>query len=88
MEFVSRMKTLLSQDYALYEKAMDEEPVRALRVNTDKISVADFKSVCPFEIEPIPYVPNGFYFQQEKVHEGRKGFGSGYFCARTLYRYP
>lgn len=67
MEFVSRMKTLLGEDYALYEKAMDEEPVRALRVNTNKISVADFKSVCPFEIEPLPYVSNGFYFQQEKV---------------------
>ncbi len=66
-QFVSRMKGLLGEDYPLYEKAMSEPPVRALRVNTDKISVDDFKSVCPFEIEPIPYVANGFYFEQEKV---------------------
>ena len=66
-QFVSRMKTLLGEDYPLYEKAMSEPPVRALRVNTDKISVDDFKAACPFELEPIPYVENGFYFEQEKV---------------------
>ncbi|MBQ2704103.1 MAG: hypothetical protein IJF58_00990 [Clostridia bacterium] len=66
-QFVSRMKTLLGDDYPLYEKAMSRPPVRALRVNTDKISVDDFKATCPFEIEPIPYVANGFYFEREKV---------------------
>ena len=66
-QYVSRMKSLLGEDYPLYEKAMSEPPVRALRVNTDKISVEDFKAVCPFEIEPIPYVANGFYFDQDKI---------------------
>ena len=66
-EFASRMKALLGDEYALYEKAMDEPPVRALRVNTDKISVDGFKAICPFKIEPIPYVPNGFYFEQDKI---------------------
>lgn len=66
-EFASRMKALLGDEYALYEKAMDEPPVRALRVNTDKISVDEFKAICPFKIEPIPYVPNGFYFEQDKI---------------------
>ena len=67
IEFVSRMKALLGDEYPIYEQAVSGSPVRALRVNTDKISVEDFKKICPFELEPIPYVPNGFYFDYDKI---------------------
>ncbi len=66
-EYVSRMKTLLGEEYSLYEQAMSGAPVRALRVNTDKISVEEFKSICPFELRPIAYVENGFYFEYDKI---------------------
>ena len=65
--FVSRMKTLLGSDYPLYERAMTEQPSRALRVNTEKISLADFEKAADFPIEKIPYVENGYFFECDKI---------------------
>lgn len=42
-EYSERMKNLLGDEYEEYEKALNQEPVRAFRVNTDKISLADLK---------------------------------------------
>lgn len=67
IEYENRMKKLLGKEFEDYKKALSEKPVRALRVNTDKISVEDFVKVCPFTIEKIPYVENGFYFEDEGI---------------------
>lgn len=66
-EYVARMKTLLGEDYADYEKALKEPPVKAFRVNTDKIPLKDFKKLNIFSNRKIPYVENGFYLDYEKV---------------------
>ncbi len=65
--YVQRMKELLGDEYAEYEKAMNMPPVKAFRVNTDKISVDDFENLNIFSSEKIPYVENGFYLNFEKV---------------------
>lgn len=65
--YENRMKKLLSKEFENYKKALSENPVRALRVNTDKISVEEFVKVCPFTLEKIPYVENGFYFDGESI---------------------
>lgn len=66
-EFVQRMKKLLGNEYENYEKALEEAPVRAFRVNTDKISLEDFEKINPFPTEKIPYTENGFYFDYDKI---------------------
>ena len=66
-EFSERMKLLLKDDYELYLKALEEPAVRALRVNTDKISIEDFQKICDFDLEKIPYVSNGFYFNYDRI---------------------
>lgn len=66
-EYTERMKTLLGEEYADYEKAMNDAPVKAFRVNTDKISLEDFEKLNIFGKEKIPYVENGFYLDYDKV---------------------
>ena len=66
-EFVQRMKSLLAQDYAAFENAVNQEPVKAFRVNTDKITLSDFEKINVFSSEKIPFVENGFYLDFEKV---------------------
>lgn len=66
-QYVNRIKSLLGDEYPLYEKSLNEPPVKAFRVNTDKISVGDFLSCCDFAKEKIPYVSNGFYLETEKI---------------------
>lgn len=66
-KYSERMKSLLGDDYENYLKALEEKPVRALRVNTEKISVEDFLRISPFPVERIPYVENGFYFDFDGI---------------------
>ena len=41
-EFLYEMKNSLGEDYQKYLAAVDEEPVRGLRVNTNRISAEKF----------------------------------------------
>ena len=67
LEFKERMKSILGDDYDDYIKSLNEEPVRAFRINTDKISVDDFEKINIFSSEKIPYVDNGYYFKYDKI---------------------
>lgn len=65
--FVSRMKTLLKEDYDLFLNELSSPSKKALRVNTEKISLEVFEKICPFPIEKIPFSTNGYYFDYEKI---------------------
>ena len=67
LRFTERMKALLGDEFGDFLNSYTETPVRAFRVNTDKISVEDFLKINPFDTEKIPYVENGFYFTDEKI---------------------
>lgn len=67
IEFTQRMKELLKDEYEDFLSALNSEPVKGFRVNTDKISLDDFKKINIFGNEKIPYVENGFYLDYEKV---------------------
>lgn len=64
-KFCEEMKRILGDEYEDYLISMKEKRKYGLRVNTLKISVEEFKRICPFEIIPIPYVENGFYYDGE-----------------------
>lgn len=64
--YVDQMRKLLGE--AVFGEYMDsfEQPRwNGLRVNTTKISVEDFLKISPFELEPVPWTVDGFYFAVE-----------------------
>ena len=65
--FEKRMKILLGNDFDKYISSLQDEPVKAFRVNTDKISIEDFEKINIFGSERIPYVKNGYYLNFEKA---------------------
>ena len=65
--YKNRMTEILGEEFAEYEKALAEAPVKGFRVNTDKISLEDFEKINVFGSEKIPYVENGFYLDYEKA---------------------
>ena len=67
LRFKEKMKNLLGTEYQEYIACYDEPRIYGLRINTAKISVTDFVEICPFEIQPIPWIENGFYYDGEKV---------------------
>ncbi len=67
IDFVNRMKSLLGDQYEAFENALNQEPVKAFRVNKSKISTTDFENINPFGSEKVPYVDGGYYLDYEKV---------------------
>ena len=63
--YLDAMKELLKEDYEDYLASFEEKRLYGLRINTLKISVEDFLKISPFELEPIPWIENGFYFHEE-----------------------
>lgn len=65
--FEEKMRELLKEEFPDYIACYDEPRYYGLRVNTGKITVPEFERLCPFEIHPIPWVENGFYYDGDKV---------------------
>ncbi|MBQ8851882.1 MAG: RNA methyltransferase [Oscillibacter sp.] len=65
--FAARMRDLLGPEYGAYEASFEESAVRAFRVNTNKISLADFEKLNVFSSGKIPYVETGYYLDYDKI---------------------
>lgn len=63
-KFCEEMKRILGDEYEAYLASMNDRRKYGLRVNTSKISVSEFERICPFELRRIPYVNNGFYYEE------------------------
>lgn len=66
-EYQNAMRAILKDEYDDYLKSLEEKPVKAFRVNTEKISVEDFEKIDTFSCGKIPYVKNGFYLDYDKI---------------------
>lgn len=65
-KFLDNMKEMLGAEYQDYIKSMEMESATALRINTNKISIEDFRKLCPFEIAQVPWNPKGFYYDTHR----------------------
>lgn len=63
--FLERMKEMLGDDYDIFLKSYENPRTFGLRVNTSKISCEEFEKLAPFPIERIPWVDNGYFYQEE-----------------------
>ena len=83
--FTDKMKKLLGNEFEDYIKCYEEKRLYGLRVNTKKISVEEFKKICPFEITPIPWIENGFYYDGEHVQAAKHPY---YFAGLYYLQEP
>ena len=61
-DYVTEMKRLLKEDFPRYEESLTEPRFFGLRVNTLKITPEEFVKIAPFDLEPVPWIKNGFYY--------------------------
>ena len=66
-KFTEKMQRILQDEYEDYIACYEEPRYYGLRVNTGKISVEEFQKICPFEITPVPWIDNGFYYDGETI---------------------
>ena len=64
--FIQQMKELLKDEFEAYIQSFEHERYYGLRVNTNKISVQDFLKISPFDLTPIPWTDNGFYYEGDQ----------------------
>lgn len=83
--FEEKMQRLLGGEMDAYLACYDEPRYYGLRVNTGKISVEDFCRICPFEITPIPWIENGFYYDGEKLSPAKHPY---YFAGLYYLQEP
>ena len=83
--FEEKMKELLGEEFDEYIACYEEPRYYGLRVNTQKISVEEFQKICPFEIQPIPWISNGFYYDGDKVSPSRHPY---YFAGLYYLQEP
>ncbi|MBQ8412067.1 MAG: SAM-dependent methyltransferase, partial [Lachnospiraceae bacterium] len=65
-KFKENMQFLLGEEYQDYEACLDKPMFHGIRINTNKISVEEFLKINPFDLTPIPWCSNGFYFDEKK----------------------
>ncbi len=61
-KYLDNMKELLKDEFDDYLLSFHQDRSFGLRVNTNKISVEEFLKISPFQLEPIPWTTNGFYY--------------------------
>lgn len=65
IEFEKRMQLLLMEDYPSFIEGYRHPIRRGLRVNTNKITVAEFLQLFPHKLSPSPFAVNSFYLDAE-----------------------
>lgn len=64
-EFETKIKTVLGEEFPQFLVCYGMERMQGIRVNRTKISAEDFQRMAPFDLRPIPWVDNGFFYRQE-----------------------
>lgn len=79
-EFKDRMIKLLGEEeFAVYEASLTEPRYNGLRVNTLKFTPEEFMEISPFKLRPIPWCPNGFYYNREENPAKHPYYHGGFY---------
>lgn len=64
--FKERIKGQLGEEYEAYLHSFQEKSRNGLRVNTAKLSAKEFEQLSPFVLQPVPWVSNGYIYEDER----------------------
>src|SRR4051812_23546932 len=62
--FLDKMKVQLQEQYPAFLASYADARYYGLRINTLKITVEQFLQVSPFQLRPIPWSQEGFYYEE------------------------
>ena len=62
----NRIKEQLGDEYEAYLQSFQEKSRNGLRVNTGKLSPEEFERISPFGLQEVPWVPNGYIYEDER----------------------
>jgi len=65
-DFLTKMKSLLADEYDAFLKSYTREQSYGLRLNTLKLTVEDFFAINPFTLTRIPWMETGYYYDHQE----------------------
>lgn len=87
IKFKEKMEKLLGEEYDKFISTYDNDYHRGIRINTLKISVQDYLRISPFNLQPIPWIKEGFYYT-DKEEQNRPGKHPHYHCGLYYIQEP
>lgn len=84
-EYENKMKRLLGNEYDAYVSSLSLPMYSCLRVNTLKVSVKEFLRISPFELTPVPWSSNSFYYDASECTPSKHPF---YFAGLYYLQEP
>lgn len=65
--YLNSMRELIGdKELAEYLDSFQKPRLYGLRVNTSKITAEEFLKISPFKLKPVPWIPNGFYYDEDE----------------------
>ncbi len=77
--YLKNMQELLDIDYEAYLTSLDQPSFTGLRINTAKVSIDDFLKINPFNLAPVQWCENGFYYSSENDPAHHSYYHAGLF---------
>lgn len=65
-KFLERMQNMLGEEYPAFLESLSGKRYRALRLNPLKTRIQEAKEKLPFNLSPVPWTKNGFYYEEEE----------------------
>lgn len=74
--FEKRMRGLLGEEYGPFRISLEQERFQALRLNPAKVDVKQWIEQSGWALAPVPWCPEGFYYDGESLHPGKHPYHS------------
>lgn len=70
-EFLNKMRDLLGKEYDAYTASFSRTPESGLRVNRLKPGAGELLKCSGFQLTPVPWIDNGFYYGETEPRPSR-----------------
>lgn len=80
-DYILQMKTLLNEEYDDYISSFNDERLYGMRVNTLKMNLDEFNNKKLYEITPVKWCEEGFYYNGADIRPSK----SPYYHAGLYY---
>lgn len=79
IQFQERMKKMLGEEYDAFLAGYEETRQFGLRLNTMRMSTEEFEACSPFPMERIPWISNGYSYQEGVLPARHPWYAAGVY---------